>query len=151
METGKQENKHQSETTKTESETFCGFKKGFLLPKTEADKSTTKEAKHIPSKLRDSTNSLEPDIPFIKPKSQSSEDSQYRLPEVQQAMDASRSFLENKGMYFNSLVGRLAYLLDSKEFVIRNINLISQYKRFVKCIVFCRMYHFDLQAGVTIN
>ena len=112
METGKQENKHQTETQKTESETCCGFKKGFLLPKTKADKSTTKEAKDIPSKPRDSTNSLEPDIPFIKPKSQSSEDSQYRLPEVQRAMDASRSFLENKGTYLNSLTEKLVYLLD---------------------------------------
>ena len=112
METGKQENKHQTETKKTESDSFCGFKKGFLLPKTEADKSTTKEAKHIPSKPKDSTNSLEPDIPFIKPKNQSSEDSQYRLPEVQQAMAASQSFLENKGTYLNSRIGRLAHLLE---------------------------------------
>ncbi|KAI0210987.1 hypothetical protein LSAT2_004218 [Lamellibrachia satsuma] len=105
--TSKQENKHQAERQHTHSDTFCGFKKGFLLPKTNADKSTTKEVKSSNSKLRESTNISEPDIPFIKPKSQSSKDSQYSIPEVQQAMDASRAFLENKEWVTDDLLQKI--------------------------------------------
>ena len=94
----KQENIHSVQTKQTQPETFCGFKTGFLLPKTKTGKSTTME-KNSDSKARDSSNVSEPDIPFIKPRIQSPKESEFSIPEVQQAMDASRALFENKGTY----------------------------------------------------
>ena len=94
----KQENSRSVQTKQTQPDTFCGFKTGFLLPKSKTGKSTTKED-NGDFKAGDSSNVSEPDIPFIKPRIQSPEDGGFSIPEVQQAMDASRSLFENKGTY----------------------------------------------------
>jgi hypothetical protein len=67
---------------------FGGFKKGFLFG---GSSQKSKEEKAKKSKPED-------DLPFIKAQDQHKND-QYKMPEVQAAMDASQAFLQNKGKF----------------------------------------------------
>ena len=68
--------------------TFGGMKKGFLF-----GGSSKSPDKHLSKNTQQSTDHTL----LIKPKDPESKDRQHEIPEVQQAMNASQSFLQNKG------------------------------------------------------
>ena len=67
------------------------MKKGFLFskPKPKSDSESTP--------VRQTTAKEDDDIPLLKPKDPDAKQKQYQIDEVQQAMSASQSFLQNKG------------------------------------------------------
>jgi hypothetical protein len=71
------------------------MKKGFLFGGSDKPKSNAKQShKSAETAGPGSSDS----IPMIKPKDPESKDKQHEIPEVQEAMNASQSFLQNKGI-----------------------------------------------------
>ena len=79
----------QCRTTHRKDDTFCGFKKGFLLAP------QNKNTKH--SETNATKGKQKCDITEIKPKKDYKKDESLAMPEVQQALNASQAFLHNKG------------------------------------------------------
>ncbi|XP_064628868.1 uncharacterized protein LOC135488262 isoform X2 [Lineus longissimus] len=85
--------------------TFGGFKKGFLF-----GSSNSKPSSQTSAAAR--TTSKEPskkveEIPYIKPKDSQAKEKQNQMPEVQEAMKASQSLLDNKDWVTDDLLERV--------------------------------------------
>ena len=77
--------------TGPKSDSFGGFKKGFLFGSSNKKKLQDKKKQAIPSD----------NIPVIKPKDTGDETSKYKFSEVQDAMKLGQSFAENSGNIYS--------------------------------------------------